>query len=216
MSTANKIDKRGYFTIFGMLKNGATTREISEATGRCYTTIQTAARILKSVASDPVILEPPRGSCISKDVYAWAKEFVESSPKEYALAMEAPEDAYNRGLNEAWNTAGALVSYLRGDLPEIYDFPQGADPLVAVFLISPQDAIEILAKYMRAKEDIKIGDEVICDQGRGAVVKISKKSLTVWLPKGNVVFVKKQDVSKTGEIYQEVIDAHEALSRGEK
>ena len=87
---------------------------------------------------------------------------------------EAEKKAYNRGLNEAWETAKKIVNMSEDEFDAVFD---DVEYLEAAFESTPQETIAKIKAYEdKQKQDaeIKVGDEIVYSDGiKGVVVGIS-------------------------------------------
>ncbi len=122
------------------------------------------------------------------------------------------EDGYQKGLNDAWDTARKiLLSKKDGGLLE-YDERKAVFGYGNYFLVlkkcSASEAIEKIRQYEQEQEKIKVGNEVDGKCGRGIITKISDDGdhFNVMWENGSTGYYMREDFKKTGRHFSEIAE----------
>lgn len=155
---------------------------------------------------------------VRKEAYEQGKmdAYVEDSKNITMLKKEA-EEAYQRGLSDAWEAArklvldsnhGGLTNY---DIEEIF----GVDEEQAIINYSASEAIEKIRQYKQKQEEIHLGDEVtfLPNNAKGIVTEChvpdvlygDNDKYAVWCG-GTMEYVLKQHLTKTGRTFPEIAE----------
>lgn len=123
-------------------------------------------------------------------------------------AEKAQEEAYQRGLSDAWEMAKKIQD-------------TGGNLTWWIHNTSAPEAIEKIRQYEQEKEEIKVGDEVSLKGGsRGFVTRIvmsggeQKSAYVVWSDGyvGNYSF---DALQKTGKHYSDVVEVLQRMKEAE-
>ena len=114
------------------------------------------------------------------------------------------EDAYQRGLDDAWEAAKKLFSSMAdSDIDKAFPIEWNNGGFNALMNLQPQEAIEKLKAYeekQKHDDKIEVGDEVKHDRGWSAVVtSIDSVGFSLMESDGSVaIYRDKSKFSKTG------------------
>lgn len=113
---------------------------------------------------------------------------------------EAEKKAYNRGLNEAWETAKKIVNMSEDEFDAVFD---DVEYLEAAFESTPQETI---AKIKAA--EIKVGDEVTHDGAKFIVLNIDSPTSVYCLDtRGRTpIFTNIHNLTKTGRHFDQIAE----------
>lgn len=118
------------------------------------------------------------------------------------------ENAYQRGLNDAWEAARKIAH-----LALWYDYRTETGKLNVcardvLDYFSASEAIEKIRQYEREQEEIKVGNEVNGKGGRGTITKISDDGdhFNVMWENGSTGYYMIGDFKKTGRNFPEIIE----------
>lgn len=125
-----------------------------------------------------------------------------------------PDEAYQRGLNDAWDLADD-VSHNRGNILDILGCPTFG---VAFKQLTASEAIQKLKEYeelQKVEKEIRVGDEVTrCDR-KGVVTRIDHDKCNVCWSTGETGWHSISDLTKTGRSFPEIVEALKKM-RGEE
>ena len=155
-----------------------------------------------------------KASCTEPDLGTLAKENFERGYRQ-RKAEEGKEiqEAYQRGLNDAWETARKIaINEASGglslaELDEIFS----CDDLAKVFGFTASEAIERIDKYEQ-KQQFHIGDEIVTQNGfRGFVVSGGSKYVNFITDSGKQGCVETMMAAKTGRSFPEIAEVMEKM-----
>ena len=155
---------------------------------------------------DPEDLTPyiePDLDAVKKEVHD--KCMSEAEDLAYKLYSPKIDEAYQRGLNDAWDVA-KKISIM--DLPirdEIFGL------VVTSNIIdenSVPEVIEKIRKYEQEQDEIKVGNEVNGKGGRGIITKISNDGdhFNIMWENGSTGYYMIEDFKKTGKHFPEIAE----------
>ena len=151
--------------------------------------------------------EPDTNEVYQRGVEDGAKSVENWNEQEKKLRMD---EAYQRGLNDAWLFAEHLA-YISDDVTNsVYMSMNGGKGLLVAFGMSYEDAKKQYDEYFKKKqeqEQIQVGDEVKCIKANwtAIVTKIKEESLTLIDANGAVANGYNQDdFVKTGRHFPEI------------
>ena len=93
-----------------------------------------------------------------------ALEELEDKIRKGLSEMVIKDEAYCKGLNDAWDVAGRISSMKQNELKKVF----GRDDYsvdMALTEYTPQEAIAKLEAYEKEQNEIKVGDVVIPEKG---------------------------------------------------
>lgn len=118
------------------------------------------------------------------------------------------KEAYNKGLEDAWELANKLNNMVMQDIINIYGFCLGRDEVFVV--MTPQEALAKLEAYEKEQAEIKVGDVVINEDAgtKGVVAKVRGEIIYVLFRDGSAGKHEKTDFKKTGKhiAIQKILD----------
>jgi len=155
---------------------------------------------------DPEDLTPyiePDLNAVKKEVYD--KCMSEAEDLAYKLYSPKIDEAYQRGLNDAWDVAKKISIMDSPIRDEIFGL------VVTSNIIdenSASEAIEKIQQYGREQEKIKVGNEVNGKGGRGIITKISDDGdhFNVMWENGSTGYYMREDFKKTGRHFPEIAE----------
>ena len=113
------------------------------------------------------------------------------------------EEAYNKGMNDAWELAKKIVlNEIDGgmsvkDFYNIFDKTMGDEDVLKKF--SPKEVLAKLEAYEKGLEEIKAGDVVQCGGIKGVVGRVMKSELCVICADGSSGYWTKSECENTGK-----------------
>lgn len=125
-----------------------------------------------------------------------------------------PDEAYQRGLNDAWDLADD-VSHNRGNILDILGCPTFG---VAFKQLTASETIQKLKEYeerKKAEKEIRVGDEVTCCDRKGVVTRIDHDKCNVCWSTGETGWYPISDLTKTGRSFPEIVEVLKKM-RGEE
>ena len=137
---------------------------------------------------------------------AYQRGYCDALEKHCAICEEKhdAEEAYQQGLNDAWDAARKIASDNAGQNYSIFGQHFTAEILNTH---SASEAIEKIRQYERGKEEqIQVGDEVISPNGKGVVTEIKDIYVRIMYAKGSGQVVKPEDLTKTGRHFPEIAE----------
>ena len=115
------------------------------------------------------------------------------------------DDAYQRGLNDAWEAAKKLFSSMAdSDIDKAFPIEWNNGGFNALMNLQPQEAIEKLKAYeerQKADDEIEVGDEIRPSYSdiAGVVTLIDDDTIYVlWRDGSSTSMIKLKEVRKTG------------------
>ena len=114
------------------------------------------------------------------------------------------DDAYQRGLNDAWEAARKLFSSMAvSDIEKAFPIEWNNGGFNALMNLQPQEAIEKLKAYEEKQDDkIEVGDEVKWHSNVVVVTRLYKDGVLDWCDgiskDGRAFHVLAENVRKTG------------------
>ena len=143
---------------------------------------------------------------------AYAHGYTEAEAKYREIRDKLEKDAYQRGLNDAWECARTIFCTSHGELERIFDLEEDDNGLLWVYHeYTASEAIEKIRQYeqKKEKEEIKVGDEVNAPFGKAIVVNIDSVAERIWLvyADGHGGFEYFKDApTKTGRHFPEIAE----------
>lgn len=133
-------------------------------------------------------------------------------------AIAIQDGIYQRGLDDAWEAAKKIHVMFYKDIEKIFGKPSEH------YVYSELSASEAIAKIKafeerkKAEEEIKVGDEVILNDGnRVCVIDIDNPDIWFFLYTGTIANVDKKYVKeKTGRHFSQIADVLKQLQEGEE
>ena len=130
---------------------------------------------------------------------------------------EAENKAYNRGLNEAWETAKKIVNMSEDEFDAVFD---DVEYLEAAFESTPQETIAKIKAYEDKQEqdaEIKVGDEVTHDGAKFIVLNIDSQTSVYCLDtRGRTpIFTNIHNLTKTGRHFPQIAEVLAGLRGAE-
>ena len=152
---------------------------------------------------DLTLYTEPNLDAVKKEVHD--KCMSEAEDLAYKLYSPKIDEAYQRGLNDAWDVA-KKISIM--DLPirdEIFGL------VVTSNIIdenSVPEVIEKIRKYEQEQDEIKVGNEVNGKGGRGIITKISNDGdhFNIMWENGSTGYYMIEDFKKTGKHFPEIAE----------
>ena len=131
---------------------------------------------------------------------------------------EAEKKAYNRGLNEAWETAKKIVNMSEDEFDAVFD---DVEYLEAAFESTPQETIAKIKAYEdKQKQDaeIKVGDEVTHNGAKFIVLNIDSQTSVYCLDiRGRTpIFASIRNLTKTGRHFDQIAEVLAELRGAEQ
>ena len=126
------------------------------------------------------------------------------------------KEAYNNGLNDAWECAKKIYDFSGGELSEI--FPESKE--IPFYSYSASEAIARIKEYEEqqkqdTKEKIKIGDEVTWSQmdGTGIVIQKANKETIIVLSTcmDGLLRTEESKVVRTGRYFPQIAEVLKLL-----
>ena len=117
---------------------------------------------------------------------------------------ELRDEAYQRGLEDAWEAAKKLFSSMAdSDIEKAFPIEWNNGGFKALMNLQPQEAIAKLKAYEDKHSDrIEVGDEVIAPCGKAVVTLIETDDLVHYLYSGGKYgCIEPQKLKKTGKHY---------------
>ena len=152
----------------------------------------------------------PNMEKVRKKVYdEWKKVYDESlsEVEDLAYKLYSPkiDEAYQRGLKDAWECAKKISIMDSPTRDEIFGL------VITSNIIdenSAPEAIEKIRQYEQEQEEFKLWDEVDGKGGRGIITKISDDSdhFNVMWENGSTGYYMIKDFKKTGRHYPEIAE----------
>ena len=160
---------------------------------------------------DPEDLTP----YIEPDLYAVKKEVHDkcmSEAEDLAYKLYSPkiDEAYQRGLNDAWEAARKIV--LSREDGGLFGYEErkavfGCGNYMALKTFLAPEAIEKILQYEQEQKDFKVGDEVISDEDiNGVTVDMDDYLLYVLDENGVIQAWPREDVVKTDRYFPEIAE----------
>lgn len=120
------------------------------------------------------------------------------------IADDKAHEAYQKGLNDAWEAARKIKNMSCYSRNEIF----GTEFSDRVFeRNTPSEAIEKIRAYEQKQEGIKVGDEVIAPMGVAVITEITDERFSFVHADGSHGFDYKRDVPrKTGRHFPEIAE----------
>lgn len=155
---------------------------------------------------DPEDLTPyiePDLDAVKKEVHD--KCMSEAEDLAYKLYSPKIDEAYQRGLNDAWDVAKKISIMDSPTRDEIFGL------VITSNIIdenSAPEAIEKIRKYEQEQDEIKVGNEVNGKGGRGIITKISDDGdhFNVMWENGSTGYYMIEDFKKTGRHFPEIAE----------
>ena len=128
------------------------------------------------------------------------------------LIEERKNEAYQRGLNDAWEAARKIaLNKEDGGLDteaycETFGYGKGIGAVLKTF--SASKAIEKIRQYEEKQEEIQVGDEVIATSGKAVIVDVNddKDKARYIYPDSTLGFDNICNLSKTGRHFPEIVE----------
>lgn len=120
-------------------------------------------------------------------------------------AEKAQEEAYQRGLSDAWEAARFIADMPYGEEEKAF----GSGGWAFIVKHTASEAIEKIRQYEQDKEEIQVGDEVNAPFGKAIVVNIDSVAEKIWLlyADGHGGFEYFKDApTKTGRHFPEIAE----------
>ena len=113
------------------------------------------------------------------------------------------DEAYQRGLEEAWETARKLFSSMAdSDIEKAFPIEWNNGGFKALMNLQPQEAIAKLKAYEDKHSDrIEVGDEVKAPRGKAIVTAVKNDFVHYFYSDGDIGCLELDDVTKTGKHY---------------
>jgi len=170
---------------------------------------------------DPEDLTPytePDLDAVNKEVHD--KCMSEAEDLAYKLYSPKIDEAYQRGLNDAWDAARKIV--LSREDGGLFDYEErkavlGCGNYMALKTFLAPEAIEKIRQYEQKQEKIKVGDEVINDEDiKGVTVDMDDYLLHVLDENGVIQAWPREDVVKTGRHFPEIAEVIKTMQEEEQ
>ena len=145
----------------------------------------------------------PDLDAVKKEVHD--KCMSEAEDLAYKLYSPKIDEAYQRGLNDAWDVAKKISTMDSPTRDEIFGL------VITSNIIdenSAPEAIEKIQKYEQKQDEIKVGNEVNGKGGRGIITKISNDGdhFNVMWENGSTGYYMREDFKKTGRHFSEIAE----------
>lgn len=123
--------------------------------------------------------------------------------------LHTPDDAYNKGLDDAWELAKKIVlpdhlgGYTVDELKDIF----GKNTFASLMnTFSPQEALAKVKAYEEERNEIKVGDVVEFKDGciESIVTKVDGYTIYKLFKSGDCNSCDKKDLKKTGKHYDSI------------
>ena len=160
---------------------------------------------------DPEDLTPyiePDTEQVRKEVYD--KCMNEADGLAYKLYSPKIDEAYQRGLNDAWDAARKIV--LSREDGGLFGYEErkavfGCGNYMALKTFLAPEAIKKIRQYEQEQKDFKVGDEVINDEDiKGVTVDMDDYLLHVLDENGVIQAWPREDAVKTGRYFPEIAE----------
>ena len=128
------------------------------------------------------------------------------------------QEAYQRGLSDAWEAARKIIHMPEGDMLNIFTecYSAVCTALQVILKYDASEAIEKLKDYEQEQEEIKVGDEVHAPFGTAVVTNIVDDKIWFCYADGHCGFDYKKDKPlQTGRHFPEIATVLEKM-RGEQ
>ena len=145
---------------------------------------------------------------VTADAYQRGYEngFVAGHLKAEKSGQSFYEDGYQRGLDDAWDTARKIRDMTWKEQREVF----GTDIYTDIIALPASECIEKIRQYEQEKEEqIQVGDEVNAPFGKAIVVNINSVAEKIWLvyADGHGGFEYFKDApTKTGRHFPEIAE----------
>ena len=170
---------------------------------------------------DPEDLTP----YIEPDLYAVKKEVHDkcmSEAEDLAYKLYSPkiDEAYQRGLNDAWDAARKIV--LSREDGGLFSYEErkavfGCGNYMALKTFLAPEAIKKIRQYEQEQKDFKVGDEVISDEDiKGVTVDMDDYLLHVLDENGVIQAWPREDAVKTGRYFPEIAEVLRKMQEEKK
>ena len=145
----------------------------------------------------------PDLDAVKKEVHD--KCMSEAEDLAYKLYSPKIDEAYQRGLNDAWEAAKKISIMDSPTRDEIFGL------VITSNIIdenSAPEAIEKIRKYEQEQDEIKVGNEMNGKGGRGIITKISNDGdhFNIMWENGSTGYYMIEDFKKTGRHFPEIAE----------
>jgi hypothetical protein len=125
-------------------------------------------------------------------------EKLENEIKKELLEYAIKEEAYNKGLNDAWELISKVFSLNRTERKKAF----GCEEIrTVVDCFDVKEVLNMLEAYEKEQAEIKVGDVVvgISDDTKGVVAKVNEDTIYILFRDGSAGEHKKEKNKKTGK-----------------
>ena len=127
-------------------------------------------------------------------------------------AEKAQEEAYQKGLSDAWDAARTLWN--TPNRKEIFGHTTFNTVLTT---LTAQEAIEKIRQYEQEKEEqIQVGDEVITASGKAVVMGVGPVHFEYVYADGSHGYDEVKNVKKTGRNFPEIAEVLQKMREGQE
>lgn len=142
------------------------------------------------------------------DIEQVRKEAYEAGMNSNAVRMadDKAHEAYQKGLNDAWECARTIFCTSTGELARIFDLEEDDNGLLWVYHeYTASEAIEKLKAYEQEQDgEIKVGDEVINQNKTAVVTEITDRYTRIMYSDGSGYALFAKGLTKTGRHFPEI------------
>ena len=152
----------------------------------------------------------PDLDAVKKEVHN--KCMSEAEDLAYKLYSPKIDEAYQRGLNDAWDVARKIFS-MDGEVRETLLHNCFFKDIIEN--ISASEAVKKIRQYEK-QEEIKVGNEVDGEGGRGIITKISNDGdhFNIMWENGSTGYYMIEDFKKTGRHFPEIAEVLKKMQEG--
>lgn len=133
---------------------------------------------------------------------AYDKCMNEAEDLAYKLYSPKIDEAYQRGLNDAWEAARKIADIPYGEEKKVF----GSDGWTFIANHTAQEAIEEIRQYEQKKEEIQVGDEVVSTCGKAVVHEVNEGNVYYIYADGERGYNPINQVRKTGRHFPEIVE----------